>query len=625
MVEVVVNNKTIQQNNNSYYLKKAMLNKSHLFYAILCWIFFFLLNSLLFFPAYGVDCQLHPIAATSDITDTWWQPFLVGNYNVFYQLCGDFLLLLLPVLFFKKDHWLKKIYLPIVALGYLLLLYYNIYLEGYKGMYAVHPIFENDWVIVQEVLPTFLREISVKGSTYLGSLLGFIALSILIFSAVLFMQNKLVQYKQKPLFWGIGIVLSILGFIGLPDKMEAVTNYTLEKSSEDRVEINAADSLENSNTLNWVHWVYPDIQTSATLDREDHLKHLGKRWIYDFYKQKKLVQKPDVYLLFVESYGGVASMSDYCEAPYDALTTQLNHELDSAGWSIASNYSKSTVIGGRSWLAMTTAMIGARIEDQIQYSELINNRPSYPHMVDFFNQQGYETFRVSTMRIRRADMDSLTMIEIPNRFWKFDHRYLFPDIPYKGYKYDLYGGIPDQYTLGWATDELLAKSDKPTFYTAITMNSHGPWHYKMPPIVDDWRTLSEIKKPFGDEVIPKDMRVFSYWTAMEYQLKMLTHYIKNKGQENSVYIIIGDHNPGGLEYKLFNKFNKWATPIHIISKDSTFVESFHQHGFTEGMKVDTSQYTIMRHMGLYSLLTRQLLANYGEEEEVLPDYLPWGL
>ena len=100
MVEVVVNNKTIQQNNNSYYLKKAMLNKSHLFYAILCWIFFFLLNSLLFFPAYGVDCQLHPIAATSDITDTWWQPFLVGNYNVFYQLCGDFLLLLLPVLFF---------------------------------------------------------------------------------------------------------------------------------------------------------------------------------------------------------------------------------------------------------------------------------------------------------------------------------------------------------------------------------------------------------------------------------------------------------------------------------------------------------------------------------------------
>jgi len=147
----------------------------------------------------------------------------------------------------------------------------------------------------------------------------------------------------------------------------------------------------------------------------------------------------------------------------------------------------------------------------------------------------------------------------------------------------------------------------------------------MPPIVEDWRTLSNIKKPFGEEVIAKDMRIFSYWTAMEYQLKMLTHYIKNQGQDNSIYIIIGDHNPGGLEYKLFNKFNKWATPIHIISKDADFVESFHQHGFTEGMKVDTSKFTIMRHMGLYSLLTRQLLENYGEEDEVLPDYLPYGL
>ena len=102
-----------------------MLNKSHLFYAILCWIFFFLWNSLLFCPAYVIDCQLHP-AETGGVTDAWWQPFLLGNYNIFYQLCGDFLLLLLPALLLKKDHWLKKVYLPIAALGYLFLLYYNI-------------------------------------------------------------------------------------------------------------------------------------------------------------------------------------------------------------------------------------------------------------------------------------------------------------------------------------------------------------------------------------------------------------------------------------------------------------------------------------------------------------------
>lgn len=601
-----------------------MLKKSHLFYAILSWILFFLLNSLLFFPAYGVESQLHPTVSTNEITDSWWQPFLVGNYRLFYQLCGDFLLLFLPVLFFKKEHWLKKGYLPIAALVYLFLLYYNIYFEGYKGMYSVHPIFENDWVIIKEILPTFLREISVKGSTYLMSGLLFLLVSILLFICMLFIQKQLVAYKKFPTFWLLGGVFSLILFLIKPNTENFAINRISEVSSEDRG-IQPIDSLIDSSRVSYLHWIYPDIQTSATLNRKDHLGHLEKRWIYDFYKNKKLVQKPNIFLIFVESYGGVAALSDYCYEPYGALTTQLTNELNTEGWHIASNYSKSTVIGGRSWLAMTTAMIGARVEDQIQYSELIKNRQSFPHMVDFFNLQGYETVRTSTMRIRRSDMDTLNMITIPNQFWKFDERYFYPDIPYKGYKYDLYGGIPDQYTLSFMTDEILNKKDKPFFYTSITMNSHGPWHHKTPPIVADWRTLNTMKKPFGEEIIGKDMRINSYWTAMDYQLKMLTDYIKKKGRDDSIYIIIGDHNPGGLEWKLYKRFNKWATPIHIVSKDSTFVDSFHQHGFTEGMQVDTSQFTVMRHMGLYSLLTRQLLENYGEEEEVLPDYLPWGL
>ncbi len=601
-----------------------MLKKSHLFFAILSWILFFLLNSLLFFPAYGIDSQLHPIVSSNEITDAWWQPFLVGNYSIFFQLCGDFLLLLLPVLFLEKGHWLKKVYLPIAALVYLFLLYYNIYFEGYKGMYSVHPIFENDWVIVKEILPTFLREISVKGSTYLIGGLLFLLVSMLLFISMLFVQKQLVAYKKYPAFWLLGGVLALIVFWIKPTTDSFAVNRVLEVSSEDRAS-HPIDSLADSSRISYLHWIYPDIKTSATLDREDHLGHLEKRWIYDFYKNKKLVQKPNIFLIFVESYGGVAALTDYCYEPYGALTTQLTNELDSAGWHIASNYSKSTVIGGRSWLAMTTAMIGARVEDQIQYSELIKNRQSFPHMVDFFNLQGYETVRASTMRIRRSDMDTLNMITIPNRFWKFDERYFYPDIPYKGYQYDLYGGIPDQFTLSYMTEEILNKKDKPFFYTSITMNSHGPWHYEMPPIVEDWRTLSTLKKPFGEATIGKDMRIDSYWTAMEYQLKMLTHYVKNKGRDDSIYIIIGDHNPGGLEWKLYNRFNKWATPIHIVSKDSAFVDSFHQHGFTEGMQVDTAQFKIMRHMGLYSLLTRQLLENYGEEEVVLPDYLPWGL
>jgi len=601
-----------------------MLNKSHLFYAILTWFLFFLLNSLLFFPAYAVDCQLHVGQVGDAAPSTWWKPFLQGDYTKFYQICGELVVLFIPTFFLKKAHWIRKIYLPIAGTIYLFLLYYKIYLEGYKGMYSVHPVFQKDWVIVKEILPTFLREVSVTGGTYLIGFLSFIGISILLFLAILFVQNKFISLKKTFVFWLSGLGLMILGAFILPNLEKRTAERRLDVSSEDRETV-PVDSLNDTTVINWVNWVYYDIQTSATLDRKDHLAHFEKRWTYDFYKGKKMVKKPNIFLLFVESYGAVASLTDYCEQPYAALTESLNEQLDSSGWHIASNYSKSTVIGGRSWLAMTTAMVGARIEDQIQYSDLIKNRLSYPHMVDFFNAQDYETYRVSTMRIRMSKSDSMKMITIPNRFWKFDHRYFFPDIPYDGYQYDLYGGIPDQYTLGYATDSILSKTDQPFFYTSITMNSHGPWHHKMPPVVDDWRTLNGIEKPFGDEEIGKDMHISSYWTAVDYQLRMLTRYIQKQGRDDSVYIIMGDHNPGGLEWKLYQRFNKWAVPIHIIAKDSSFVQSFHQHGFTEGMKVDTSQYEIMRHMGLYSLLTRQLLENYGEEEVVLPEYLPWGL
>ena len=601
-----------------------MLNKSQLFYALLFWIIFLFLNSLLFFPAYFIDCQTETGQIGDVLPIYWWQPYLNSEYSIFCHLCGDFLMLFFPILLLKKRHWISKVYIPIASFFYLLFLYYTIYLEGYQSLYSVHPIFENDWVIINEILPTFFREISVKGSTYLIGFIGFLLISILLFGLFFWLQKRLIDFKKKPLFWGIGMVFLGFSFAFLSSK--STSNIELSSEIEQKKEIEITqDSLVDSTKNALIHWIYRDIQKSATLDRVNHLAHLDKRWIYDFYKNKKLIKKPNIFLLFVESYGGVAAFSDYCKVPYKTLITELTQQLDSAGWYMASNYSKSTVIGGRSWLAMTTAMIGARVEDQIQYSELIQNRHTYPHLVDYLNRQGYETFRVSTMRIRRSDMDTLNMITIPNKFWKFDHRYFYPDIPYVGYQYDLYGGIPDQYTLGYATDEILTKTDKPFFYTSITMNSHGPWHHKMPPIVDDWRSLNALNQPFGKEEIGKDMRISSYWIAMEYQLKMLTNYIQQKGQDNSIYIILGDHNPGGLEYKLYKRFNKWATPIHIISKDSSFVQSFHQHGFTEGMQVDTSQFEMMRHMGLYSLLTRQLLENYGEKEVVLPEYLPWGL
>lgn len=594
-----------------------MLKKSAILYTILMWVIFLILNGTLFLPAYVVESIFLYPAKTIESNPTIFQLLSAGNKSIFSQLSGELLLLFLPIFLLRKDHWSYRGYKYLFFFAYLLLLYYAIYYFGYQAAYSVHPNFANDWVIIKEILPTFFREIVFSRSNLLGYTFGFLAISFLLLLLINVLINWISNQKKLRTFW-----LSVLTIIFSFGLSQSYYFNQLRAAAMAEIMETKVDSMAIPNRQPMV-WMSPKINQSATLNKEDHLAHLKKRWVYDFYKQKTLKIKPNIYLIFVESYGGVATFSDYCEAPYDKLSKELTSQLDSAGWQITSNYSKSTVIGGRSWLAMTTAMIGARVEDQIQYSDLIKNQRNFPHMIDFFNQQGYETIRLSSMRVRK--IDTLSMITIPNTFWKIDQQIFFPDIPYNGHQYDYYGGIPDQYTLSYANDELIGKSEKPVFYSCITMNSHGPWHTKTAPIVKDWRILDTLENPFGKEDVTADMTIQNYWIAIEYQLKMLTDFVLNKGRDDSIYIILGDHNPGGLEYKMYGKFNKWATPIHIISKDSTFTKSFEPHGFTEGMKVDTANFTIMRHMGLYSLLTRQLLENYGEEDVVLPEYLPWGL
>jgi len=544
--------------------------------SIFFWLLFILLNNLLNIPNWiGQLAQsdyLTTLTSSNLLKSLWHAPKSATLFN----LNGDLILLLLPLFLFARINIIKTTYAVIAGLVFLLLLYYNVYYEGYQGLYSVHPIFANDWIIAKEILPTFFNELSIDKQNYLLGVIGFLIVSVLLVIGFYYLLRLFVQLKQETFFW----IPSILVIV--------VWGSSLQFYSEKNI-LNEENNSINKNLIASTNWIYPNIQLSSTIERTDPLAHLKKRWLYDLYMNKPLVKKPNVYLLFIESYGAVATLADGFSDKFEALAGNLEAQLKTNDWHITSNYSKSPVIGGRSWLALTTAMTGARIEDQIQYNGLIHEHQQFPHMVDFFNSQGYETMRVSTMSSK--DIDTLNMITIPNQFWKFDQRLFFSDIPYKGYRYDYYGGIPDQYTLGYIQET----------------------------------NLDTIYNPYPDGRPASTMHISQYWKLVEYELKMLTDFILKVGDEKSVFILLGDHNPAGLEWKLFDRFNKWATPIHIISKDASFVNSFEQHGFTEGMVVDTAQHTIMRHMGLYSLLTRQLLEEYGEEEEVLPEYLPWGL
>ena len=370
-------------------------------------------------------------------------------------------------------------------------------------------------------------------------------------------------------------------------------------------------------------WTIPRIKKSFAFSKDGLQNKLLGKENYTAHLKNNLVKKPDVYFIFVESYGTVASLTKETSARYDSLIFSLEKDFEAENWNIVSNYSRAPIIGGKSWLSFSTVMAGLKMYEHTGYNNIIQNQKQYPHIVEYFNQQGYETYRMNTFKAN-ANTEMKIPYEVLDEFWKFDHWVKFKDIPYQGYEYDIFGGIPDQYALGFLQDSIIVDS-LPSFNFFITMNSHGPW-FEPPPILEKWQDLDKIKyTPHGAYHKQEGSNHERYYKTIVYQLEMLKDFITNKVDSNSVVVLIGDHNPAGMEYKLWKIYNRFATQIHVFSKDQNFTNSFLEYEFDKGMHIDTSKNLLMNHEGFYSLFQRNLIKNYGKKGAPLPEYMVKGL
>ena len=167
-----------------------------------------------------------------------------------------------------------------------------------------------------------------------------------------------------------------------------------------------------------------------------------------------------------------------------------------------------------------------------------------------------------------------------------------------------------------------ATTDEPLMFFTITQNSHYPWK-PHPELVDDWRMLNQSApedEPVDPDTIPLDEMRTNHLNAIEYQLRMLTQFILDVGDENSIFVLIGDHQPPAVS----RRADGWSTPMHIISRDAAFVEAFSQYGFIPGLSV-TDLEPALRHEGFYSMFMRELLSRYGASKLAQPAYLPEGI
>jgi phosphoglycerol transferase MdoB-like AlkP superfamily enzyme len=278
---------------------------------------------------------------------------------------------------------------------------------------------------------------------------------------------------------------------------------------------------------------------------------------------------------------------------------------------------------------MGTLLAGTLIKDEVIYSYFMNRVKDYPHLIHFLNQQGYHTFALQPLNRTRPGY-TLTSYE---KFYQYKTYLNFEDLDFDGPAFG-FRNIPDQYSLNYAYETYLKPASSPLFLFFLTVSSHSPW-IDLPPYLKDWRSIKDqsqlrLAQKYSrteNKLRESFLSHFSggiglneYLQHMIYELRMIQNFILTEAPENSLVIVIGDHQPP-ITVDPDPDFN---TPLHIISQDEKFIHSFEPFGFVRGLNLDQGELQGIRHEGFYSLLIHILSENYAEQDS-LPPYLENGI
>ena len=287
----------------------------------------------------------------------------------------------------------------------------------------------------------------------------------------------------------------------------------------------------------------------------------------------------DVLLIFVESYGRAAI--DYPDhAPI--VRARLQHfdkSLADAGFAARSAWVTSPTYGGASYLAHGTFISGLWVNDRQRYAQLLNS--DRRTLIRDFGGAGWHTVAV------------MPLISGPwpegERFG-YDTIYDTTRLGYAGQSFG-YVTMPDQYALSvLQTRELAPKDRKPVMAEVVLVSSHEPWT-PLPKFVPwdqvgDGQIFNTARTGKSPDVVWRDLkRIHQYYAmSIDYSLQTLESFIVTYGRDNTLFIILGDHQPMGL----LTQGPAHEVPIHIIARDPARLAALGAD-WTPGMLPDTAK------------------------------------
>jgi len=288
----------------------------------------------------------------------------------------------------------------------------------------------------------------------------------------------------------------------------------------------------------------------------------------------------DVLLIFVESYGRSAVDNPAYAPLVRARLNTFNTEIAAKGFAARSAWMVSPTFGGESYLAHATSVSGLWVDNQQRYMQLL--RSNYSTLISDFNAGGWHTVTV---------MPQITMAWPEADFFKYGKIYSAVNLDYKGQSFE-YMTMPDQYALAaFQRSEIDAVDRKPVMAEIALVSSHIPWAPipKMVPWeqVGDGTVFNTARTPETSHEVWRDpKRIPEYYAlSIDYTLEALMSYVANFGRDNTLFIIVGDHQPMGF---IAGDDASHEVPVHIIARDSAVLAALDQGTWTAGMTPDAS-------------------------------------
>jgi hypothetical protein len=284
----------------------------------------------------------------------------------------------------------------------------------------------------------------------------------------------------------------------------------------------------------------------------------------------------DVLFVFVESYGRVAVQDSTMAPGVDRVLDQGTRRLDAAGFGSRSAFLTSPTFGAISWLAHSTLQSGLWVDSQQRYDVLMTS----PRLTlsQAFGRAGWRTV---------SDVPANTHDWPQGAFYHYDRLYDSRNVGYRGPRFG-YPTMPDQYTLdAFHRLELARSQRRPVMAEIDLITSHAPWS-RTPHLIDqaavgDGSVFDGMPEQAPSKTViwrsPERVRA-AYGRSIEYSLSALVSFLEHYGDDRTVLVFLGDHQPAPV---VSGAGADHDVPVTVVAKDPAVLRRIDSWGWQPGL------------------------------------------